>query len=306
MRATPLLLLGIPGILTACARTGPPAVPPLAIEWTPFYPVAARTGIARFDHAGTLLLFQVRPTGPRSLVQLDLAGSGSMPHGFPRPRFELAPTRVRRGELYGLLGWEVTRRLTGAPDSLRDHWQEGEVGTLGLPYFLTRMLVLDFPGRRLATPPAEAWTTILGRAGTVVPLERGNREQVILPVTAASGRIFRGLLDTSLSPFAVWTTPAIWQDLTGLGGPGLGTRSYRLPNPGGRMVFVAAPFRGPLRIAGFPIEADEIVYLDQGPSEAALERWPARVDMVLGAAAFAQAVVAIDLANARVGLRAAF
>jgi hypothetical protein len=32
-----------------------------------------------------LFRLQVRPTGPPSLVQLDLGGSGGMPDGFPSP-----------------------------------------------------------------------------------------------------------------------------------------------------------------------------------------------------------------------------
>jgi hypothetical protein len=277
-------------------------VPPVLLDWSPFYWVTADTDADRFEHTGILFLLQVRPTGPRSLVQLDLAGSGNMPHGFPRTQFALAPTRTGRGQLYGLLGPTVTRRLVGASDSLRDHWREGEIGTVGLPNYLTRVLLLDFPNRRLAVAEPDAWPSLAGRFTNIAALERGNREQIVLPVTAPNGRTYRALLDTGLSPFALWITLDVWQELTGLGGPGAGTRAHRVANPAGGMLFIGAPLRAPLRIGGFELAIGEAVYLAQGPSEARLELWRQPPDMVLGPSAFARAVVGINLSGGQVGL----
>ena len=222
----------IAAMLLGCAKTPGPSVPAVVVPWTPFYWVTASSDSFQFEYAGILLHLQVRQSGPPSLLQLDLAGSGNMPNGFARNAEESLPSPLRRrGEVYGLLGPSVSRHLVGGTDSTRAHWQEGEIGTLGLPNYLTHTLVLDFPNRRMATlPPSIDWASLLGNSAVTASLEKGQRDQVIVPVGAPNGRVFRGLLDTGLSPFPLWTTQAIWQDLTGLGGPGPETRIYRLSN----------------------------------------------------------------------------
>ena len=291
--------------LLGCAKSPGPSVPAVDIPWTPFYWVSARTDSLEFDFTGILLHLQLRQSGPRSLLQMDLAGSGNMPNGFPRFARELGPPpRVRPGELYGLLGPAIPRRLVGAPDSLRDHWREGEVGTWGLPNYLSNTLLLDFPNRRLATLPQSVdWAPLLGPSAVIAPLEKGQLDQVVIPVGMSTGRVLRGILDSGLSPFPLWTTREVWQDLTGLGGAGPGTRIYRIPNRGGAMVFVGAPLRVPLGIGAWSLRIPEVVYLAQGPAGAALEEWRPQVDLVLGPAAFARnTVLAIDLAHSRLGL----
>lgn len=248
---------------------------------------------------------QLHRTGPPSLVQLDLAGSGSMPDGFPRTAPESAsPAPLAAGQLYGLIAPSVRRELIGAPDSTGIHWQEGEIGTVGLLNYSNTVLLLDFVNRRLATVPSPTnWPALLGKGAVVIALPPGATGQVVVPIVDSRGRTLRGLFDTGLSPFPLWATHAAWRDLTGLAGPGPGTRVYRIPNPNGELVFVGAPLRQRLHIGSWELRTPEVVYLARGPAGAPLEEWWSQVDFVLGPALFAQAaVVVIDLPKGRFGL----
>lgn len=302
LRLTGACLLG----LSACSRPHVSGALPGGPPWTPFFWVRAVTDSARFDHAAMLFRLQVRPSGPPSIVQLDLGGSGSMPDGFPLPArdFRGAPP-LSRGQLYGLLGSEPRLELTGASgDSALIRWRESDVGTVGLPNYITRALILDFPNRRLAAiPPPPGLEALLGPGAITIPLERGRFDRAVVPLSTTTGRVYQALLDTGLSPFPVWTTREIWEWLTGRSGPGPGTRRYRLNNRRGGMVFVGASPEQELRIGAWRLEPKEVVYLERGPVGASIEEWQSEIQVVLGATLWARkGVLLLDLAHHRVGI----
>jgi hypothetical protein len=281
-------------------------VSPEPLPWVPFYWVRAVTDSARFDHAAMLFRLQVRPVGPPSIVQLDLGGSGGMPDGFPLPArdFRGVPP-IRKGQLYGLLGTGPRLALLDrSADSAMTRWQESEVGTVGLPNFLSRTLILDFPNRRLASIPGrQSFERLLDPAAVTLQLEQGRYDRAVVPLSTATGAVYRALLDTGLSPFPLWTTRAIWEQLTGLGGPGRGTRTYRFGSRRGEFVFVAARPRTELRLATWTLQPPEVVYLSRGPVGASIEEWSSGVDIVLGASLWARStVVLIDLTRHRIAL----
>lgn len=292
-------------MLVNCVPSRSADVTTARVPWEPFYWVRASTKSAEFNNAGMFFRLQVSPTGVRSVVQLDLAGSGTMPHGFPPPSPDArAIPKLHLGQLYGLLGSLPTLTLIGAGgDSQLTHWKEREIGTVGLLNYLNDILVLDLPNRRLAVlPPTSLWETLLGHSLTTVSMERGYLAQVVLPLADATGRRYHALLDSGLSPFAVWTTEAIWQHLTGRAGPGAGARLYRFPNPSGELLFVGAQARRPLYLGSRRFPTAEIVYLDRGPFGARLEEWAQPVDMVLGTSLFSRnTVIVINLRARRVG-----
>lgn len=289
----------------ACAPGRPVDVPPLQVPWEPFYWVSAVSDSAQFDNTAMLFRLQVRGDGPPSLVQLDLGGSGDMPHGFPRTTRDLnVAAGPRRGELYGLLGASVPRTLLGGgSDTLLANWQSREIGTVGLLNYLGNVLIIDFSKRRLAALPSTiAMEALLGTSMVSVEIVREQLERLIIPLTDATGRQYRVLLDTGLSPFVAWTSREMWQDLTGLGGPGPQTRTYTIPNPLGGMTFIAGTMKRQLRAGTLNLSVREVVYMANGPTGAPLEQWAQPVDMVLGPAAFAHGgAVAIDLKKRRVG-----
>ena len=293
----PLLACSRPPTGTATARDFP---------WTPFYWVRASTDSTRFDHAAMLFRLQVRPTGTPSLVQLDLGGSGGMPDGFPSPArdFRGIPP-LRQGQLYGLVGSTPGLELMGGgSDSTLLHWRENEIGTVGLPNYLQSALLVDFVNRRLAAiPRPTSLQLVLGPDVVMLELEAGRFDRAVLPLSASNGPVYRALLDTGLSPFPLWTTRAIWEDLTGLSGPGIGTRSYRVSNRRGGMVFIGAPARQALRLGAFELPGPEVVFLASGPVGAKIEEWSSGVDIVLGASVWARgAVLLIDPSRHRLGL----
>ena len=301
-RLTWACLLGVHG----CGRPPASDALPAGLPWTPFYWVRAVTDSARFDHAAMLFRLQVRPSGPPSIVQLDLGGSGSMPDGFPPPArdFRGIPP-LKRGQLYGLLGSEPRLELSGASgDSALTRWRESEVGTVGLPNYISRALILDFPNRRLASVPApQRVEAILGPDAVTIPLERGRFDRAVVPLSTTTGPVYQALLDTGLSPFSLWTTREIWEKLTGRSGPGPGTRRYRLDNRRGGMVFVAASPEEKLRIGAWRLEPNEVVYLERGPVGASIEEWQSEIQVVLGSTLWARkGVLLLDLAHHRVGI----
>ena len=295
-------LLGLPG----CGRPHASDTLPASLPWTPFYWVRAVTDSARFDHAAILFRLQVRRAGPPSIVQLDLGGSGSMPDGFPLPARDIgAVPSLGRGQLYGLLGSELRLELTGVSgDSALSRWRESEVGTVGLPNYITQALILDFPNRRLASiPPPQGLEALLGPGAITIPLERGRFDRAVVPLSTTTGQVYQALLDTGLSPFPVWTTREIWERLTGRLGPGQGTRRYRLNNRRGGMVFVGASPEQALRIGAWRVEPNEVVYLERGPVGASIEEWQSEIQVVLGATLWARrGVLLLDLAHHRVGI----
>lgn len=300
------IYLSVPFVLMAwgCVHPPPPQVPPIQLPWTPFYWVRASTPGMDFPWASILFRLQVRPGSAPRLVQLDLGGSGNMPDGLPEP--DGMPRSARpHGQLYGLLGARAKLEVASErPDSGPASWRREEIGTVGLPNYLREGLVLDFVHDRLASValPADA-DALAAKALAVFPLERGQFDRVLLPLTTPDGRTYQALLDTGLSPFPLWASQAAWQELTGLQGPGAGTNSYRLPNPHGELVFIGAPARRQLSLGTWRLPRTEIVYLAQGPAQAGPEEWHPPTEVILGPSLFAgHAALFVDLPRRRAAL----
>jgi hypothetical protein len=290
-------------LCAACSHPQAAGVPAANLDWTPFYWVRASTDAATFQHASILYRTAIGGRQP-SLVQLDLASSGQLTSGLPEPAGTVHQARPV-GQLYGLLGEKGRLEIRGSErDSALRTWRSQEIGTVGAPYFLRRVLVLDFVHERLAVVQDKAVTqSLAGAAFSVIPLPKGEFGRIELPLTTPAGHSSRMLLDTGLIPFPIWTTRSLWQELTGLTGPGPHTRSYRIPNPRGELVFVAAPIRRGALLGSWQLPSVEAVYLEQGPRDAALELWQPAIDGGLGPSLFAgRLMLLIDILGGRVGL----
>jgi hypothetical protein len=266
--------------------------------------VRGTTEARRFDHLAMVVRLPLGKGAPPTWLQLDLGGSGGMPDGFPVLIGSPAPRLP--GQLHGLLG--ASARLEWFPplsDSLRHEWGHAQIGTLGLPNYVNSALIIDFPHQRVAEVPSPRdLSSLLGTKASVVPIQ-GGYERVLFELSGPNGDTHQALLDTGLSAFPLWTTRALWRELTGLADPGGSSRRYVFSNPRGRLVFVAAPLRIALRVGTWKVPPVEVVYLAEGPEGAALEEWKPKVEAVVAPGLFAgDVILVVDLPHRRLGLTA--
>lgn len=290
-----LFLLGLIG----CSRAQPEPVLPEDLPWTPFRWVTAVYPEFRLERAAMLVPADV--AGTRSLLQLDLAASGSMPFGYPRG--EPAASIRRKGQLYGLaMGAPMLESPPSPADSSALLPSLHEIGTMGLPMFERRVLLIDYRGGRFASLSAGTLPQSLEAAATFVPLEERNGR---LTFTLAAGERAIGPvhLDTGLSPFPLWTGHDTWRELTGRGGAEESNLVRRLPSPAGELLMVGAPAARPIRIGGLDLGRPTVWFLRQGPPGATLEQWPERTAGVAGNLLFADRyLLLMDVERNRLGL----
>lgn len=296
MRTPTLLLL----LLTACATSAPPSPIPLELtRWHRFSWASVTVDGTRFERAAILVVDSLSNRGSSEvLLQLDLAGSGTMPFGFP----SATSPDPARDRLHGLLhghGPVTVATPSGEPESV----PLKTIGSFGLPAFELSPLLLDFARQRIGIlpplrnlPPA-IWSPERTTGVTY------DSSRVRIPLLTGGGRPLQVLFDTGLSPFPLWTTKAHWVRLTGRDGTEPDNRRHVLNHPAGTLTFVGARSRREIRIGGVSLGRLEMVFLDDGPAEARLEAWPFAVDGVLGPSALGDAlIVAMDLRGPRMAL----
>ncbi len=145
MPRTLLLLL-----LTACAKSAPPSPIPLDLaRWHRFSWASVTADGTRFDRAAILVVDSLSSRGSSEvLLQLDLAGSGTMPFGFP----SATPPDPARGRLHGLLhGYRPVTVVT--PPNEPNPGPLDQIGSFGLPEFELSPLLLDFARHRIGILP---------------------------------------------------------------------------------------------------------------------------------------------------------
>jgi len=295
MRTRVLLLL----LLTACATSAPPSPIPLDLaRWHHFSWASVTVDGTRFDRAAILVVDSLSSRGSSEvLLQLDLAGSSTMPFGFPSTT---APNPAR-DRLHGLLhghGPVTVAATSGEPESV----PLTTIGSFGLPEFELSPLLLDFARQRIGIlpplrnlPPA-IWSPERTTGVTY------DSSRVRIPLLTG-GHPLQVLFDTGLNPFPLWTTKAHWMRLTGRDGTEPDNRRHRLHHPAGTLTFVGSRSRLEIRIGGVSLGRLDVVFLDEGPAEAQLEAWPFAVDGVLGPSAFGDGlIVALDLRGPRMAL----
>ncbi len=123
------------------------------IAWVSFRWVTAVLDGGSLEHATLVLDAKAIFSESSSLLQLDLAASGNMPVGFPVNSGAPPAGMVRpRGRFYGLIDQRGGRYILPAPsrDSAEVDAATLEIGTVGLPTFERRLLLVDYPHNRLA------------------------------------------------------------------------------------------------------------------------------------------------------------
>jgi len=282
--------------LLALAACTPPSPAPLPadLDWVPFYWLTATVGPTEFRYGAIVVEMDSLRWRPGGLLQLDLAGSGTMPKGFPERND--GGEAQRSGPVSGLLAATPQLRLQRGSSAIEVGSRQ--IGTIGLPLFQLQTLFIDFSKLRIAAGPAgrhDRRNLARSRVGGVLDFD-GDR--LFLMIGTPSRSETRGLLDTGLVPFELWTTRHNWERWTGKRAGDPSVRRYLLPTSRDTMVFAAADAQGDFVAAGKPLGRREIVFLESGPPGAALEDWPFPVESVLGAAFFARAgVLVLDPQN---------
>ncbi len=288
------------GLAGACGRPQAPPIEPELARWRSFAWASVAAGPLQFDHAAILLPDTSGRSGG-TWLQLDLAASGTMPRGYPVPGDHRAERRSpTRTSLDGLLSAYQTVRASlpgSAPPSALT-----QIGTYGLPGFEYSTLLLDFARQRLGIlPPKAELPAALWPPERTTPI-RYDGDRVVVPIRGLDGLAFDALLDTGLSPFPLWTTRDLWNEITDGPSRPVSVR-YSLFQADGELVFVGARARPGLRIAATELGPIEVVYLDRGPNGAGFERWPFKVDAVLGPSAFRDRfLMALELRTSRMAL----
>ena len=294
------------GVGSGCHHSLTVGVPAKPIAWISFRWVTAILDGGPLERA--TLVLDSRPILPEtnSLLQLDLAGSGNRPVGFPFNSGAPAAGMLRtRGRFYGLIDQVGGRyRLPGpSSDSVEIDAAGREIGTVGLPYFERRVLLLDYPRNRLAVLPDSEPVSpgLAARARfTQVVLDTS---RVLISLRLGDEMLRRVELDPALTPFPIWTTPDRWRAVTGRREDEPGNRIYRFHSPGGELTFVGAPAATPVTLGSVDLGRPEVVFLREGPAAARLENWPDPTDAVVGNRLFADRfLLVLDLPKRRLGL----
>lgn len=298
-----VLLIGL--ALGAC-RASPKSVPGLAdlpVEWSPFRWVEATIGGHTIPQAAILVDSQDsaavadRTAGSKNPFQLDFGFAGTAAAGLPLRLLETAPNDstnalVLRGRIARLWMRDDSVGL-GRPFRL---------GTLGLLFYSSRGLLIDFTTQRLGAPlrrlalPA----TIADRMLWMEAREDNGRLRI--PLTWETTRLGDLLYDpgSSLVPFLV--DVETWRQLTGRRETDPDLRRLAFPTATDSLVLLGAPPRRPILLGTFPLAVDIYTTLS-GP--AALARPPLGAGVVgrIGNQLFAGArLLYVNPAAGRVGV----
>jgi hypothetical protein len=176
---------------------------------------------------------------------------------------------------------------------------EGEtIGSLGLDLLIGYLVLIDYPGRRLAIlKPGEAPLWLLQRTSWT-PAELRDAKlfmTVVLGETTVSGIFF----DTGTSAFDMTVDFDKWIELTGCAGPESASAQFSVNSWGNRIHVIGCPARGPLVIGSAQIPNARVFYIKEQPDLFA--SWPFPATGLIGNAPFWDQVAIIDL-----GLRPRF
>jgi hypothetical protein len=304
--------LALPGCTPA--RPLPRAADPAPLPWTPFHWVSVTAGGTTFSQAAILVPFTADTLGPGTYwLQLDTgADVGIWIYRNPLEQllrrrgavrdtttyFSVARGRVGAHELRD----EALNMQRYAGDTVRADDPRPKIGTLGIRFFLDKLLLLDFPGQRFAILDSAGLPDALAARASWVPVEFRN-DRMFIPVTL-NGRTETGYFyDSGASVFPLVTTHETWQRATGRTGEEPDNLRWTVPSFGQQVVLVGAPAHGTASVGAARLERPMIMYIAQGPESLDFRTWGYPVSGLVGNVLFADRyMVIIDLPRRRMGL----
>lgn len=285
--------------LVGCRSPGTELLP-VPTPWQPLGWLSASADTVPLPRAA-LMLRDPRPTPIPRLYQLDFAGNGQRPAGFPEPPTGSACPETAP-KIAGLLAGQPTDgyRIVFSRDTLAA--DATEIGTLGLLSVAIGIAVVDAPQHRFAVVPA--LTAVADDPRRV----RWTRVQVVDDRLVAALAMPRGgtakaLLDTGLLPVPALVRPDLWRRWTGRAPEDPRNVRLALQLCGDSVTVAIAPSRVQLRLGEERLALPQLAVLLSAPPSRAVEAWPEQVDLMLGAQAWlGRRMVLLDVRQARIGV----
>lgn len=304
-------------LLLLCAACAWPPAP--GVAWFPFQWAGEKVDGKYYDKVAMCLPVQVQQLRGRFIAQFDLGSDATLLYEealknyFPsRQQLYALLDTTQRGTndvgnhnyatrglplRLGALVIPHPRLLAGQgeavpPDSLYTA-SEKLVGTVGADFLTNKVLVIDFPGRRMAVLDSvdAAWRV---RTAFVPARIRHNRFHIPLTINK---RTYWALFDTGSSLFALNTDPATWRELVGRP---VATDSLHANSWGQPVTFYGAPMRAGAYLGRTRLPRATAWYTRNARLRAfnQLEH----VDAVAGNAFFWHSTVVLDFRHSRFGV----
>ena len=170
---------------------------------------------------------------------------------------------------------------------------EGDMlGSLGLDLLVGRLVVIDYPGRRLAImQPGDAPPWLLRQTSWTPAVLRDGK---FFLTAVLGGEDIDGLFfDTGASAFNVTVDFGTWKALTGCTGPDSATTRWAVSSWGNEVTAIGCAARGPLVIGSARIPDPPVFYIKEQPN--LFSGWPFPATGLVGNAPFWDRVVILDL-----------
>ena len=305
-------------LLCAAAGCTPraPAPPPSPaadeVRWSAFRWEGATLGGREYEHVAILVPIESPQLGGRYWLQLDTGAESDLwiyraPLAQLLARGGAAYDSARGVRIDGAIGEYPLRQapvqvLRYAGDTIDAGDAIPKIGTLGLQFLESRVLLLDLPGARFALLDSAQALPAWAAGASWVPIE--HRDGKMFIPLRVGGQEYRGFFyDSGASLFALSTTPELWRELTGRNGTEPGNTVLRVPSFGQQIVMRGAPVPGPVSVGDAALQGPLAFYVAEGPPRLDFHTWGFPVDGLVGNALFADRyVVIVDLPRRRFGL----
>ena len=174
------------------------------------------------------------------------------------------------------------------------------IGTLGLDFFSHRILVLDYPARRLLVLPGDE----LGSSAiptNVVFFDAERRDgKLYIPVEFDDERQSGFFFDTGASALAMLTSEREWAHLTGRRRGDPANVRMTVSSWDTEVTLVGAPMIGVLRVGPASLSKPTIWFCDD--ERLTFANWPSTRGLVGNALFVERSVVVVDLPRRRLGV----
>lgn len=204
--------------------------------------------------------------------------------GWSKGRKSVKPPGIRIGETFLPATWAQVHG-----DRVPESGQSA--GTLGLDVLIGKIVIIDFPGRRLfviprADVPGALWNRIVWTDAEI----RNGKFFVHLKVNGM--QVNDLFFDSGASQFPAILDAAKWEAITGRGEAGA---TQRVPTTfwGKTVNMLGAPITGAVEVDSVRYEKPLVFFQKESPSN--FSNWPFLVGGAIGNALFLDEVIAMDL-----------
>ena len=303
-----ILLIIIVFHLTACSQTKWNEVEIKEFNWQPFMWLPYEFSNKLYDKAAMFLPIQFEDSEKTYWMQLD-TGSYSQFDGITFDCVNPAHKIIQTNSSYNIVkfngkiaGYEtqnakfVSKKDWGGIIKESDQWIN--IGTLGMDFFLDKILVIDFPNSRLAIVTSEGLLpTEITKDVTYYPAEMIiNLFSISLTVEDSP---LKAAYDTGSSIFPLILNKDQWQQLTGRDGTEPENIVLDVPAWGSSFIAIGAPAQEEMFLSDLSLGNPEVYYREDKPD------WfkGSGIDVIIGNEPFYDdSIVILDGINMRFGL----